>query len=101
MKIIMEEKYLPIGTIVTIANQPKTIVIVGYGAYEKASTEETQTVYDYCGYPYPEGYCGDDSVIVFNHDVITEIKYKGYTPDTYPTFNNQITELIESYQKRS
>ncbi len=101
MKIIMEEKYLPIGTIVTITEQPKKIVIVGYGAFEKIPGEETPTIYDYCGYPYPEGYCGNQNIIIFNHEDITEILYKGYISDTYSTFNNQITEHIENYQKRS
>lgn len=95
----MEEKYLPIGTVVSIAGNEKNIVIVGYGAYDYNKTIKTTEIYDYCGYPYPEGFCGDEYTIVFNHDAISEIKYKGYTPDTYEQVNKEISEMIENAKK--
>ena len=98
-KYLPSEKYLPIGSVVTIANHPKTIIIVGYGAYEQENNEEQPTIYDYCGYPYPEGYTGEENIVIFNHNVVTEIKHKGYMSDNYSQINEEIKNMIENSQK--
>ena len=48
--------------------------------------------YDYVGVPYPEGYIGQESAMLFNHDNIEEITFKGYS-------DAERLILIETIQK--
>lgn len=98
-KYIPIDKYLPIGTIVEVENVKKDIMIVGYGAFEETTNQEKPTIYDYCGYLYPEGYSGDENTLIFNHDKIKKVKHKGYTPDNYSQINQEITNIINNNQE--
>ena len=75
----MQEKYLPLGTIVILKNMKKRLMITGFCQIEKEDDKETR--YDYCGCMYPEGHIGFKNVILFNHDQIGEIYYLGFAED--------------------
>ncbi len=92
----MNNKYLPVGTIVTLHNQKKPIIIVGYGTFDNALNINERIIYEYCGYPYPEGFLGDDKIISFNHDLIQTINHMGYKSPNYNDINQEITTMIEN-----
>ncbi len=71
----MEEKYLPIGTVVLLKGGTKKIMITGFcGVAESKSNK----IFDYRGCPYPEGILESSGSALFNHDQIEEICHIGY-----------------------
>ena len=68
----MKEKYLPIGTVVTLQKATKRIMIIGY-----CPISEDKTMYDYSACLYPEGVISQDKTLVFNHEQIAQIHYTG------------------------
>ena len=81
------EKYLPIGTVCTIKNHQKKVMIVGV-----FSTEYNGTVkmYDYKGCDYPEGLLLSNRLCSFNHVDIENILFMGYKDEFYDSFNKNI-----------
>ena len=96
----MQEKYLPIGSVVRLKGQNRQIVIVGYTIYNNKESKTNTTIYDYCGFPYPEGYIGEDKNIAFNHELIEEIKYIGYMSENFKDLNTEIKKALENFEKK-
>lgn len=86
----MKEKYLPIGTVVTLKGATKKIMIIGYCPM----TKENQ-VYDYNACLFPEGILSQDRTLVFNHDQIGEINSMGLEDDEQKNFSNKIKEMVQ------
>ena len=82
----MKDKYLPIGSIVTINNTNKNIMIVGYYAIKYQNVVK---MYDYVGISYPEGTLLDGN-FAFNHTDITNILYDGYKDDSFNVLNKNM-----------
>ena len=82
----MKDKYLPIGSIVTINNTNKNIMIVGYYAIKYQNVVK---MYDYVGISYPEGTLLDGN-FAFNHTDITNILYEGYKDDSFNVLNKNM-----------
>lgn len=80
----MEDKYLPIGTICTVKNKNRKYMIVGYYSIKYSGNVK---MYDYNGYPYPEGKLLETEAIAFNHSDIVSIDYLGYRSDVFDSFN--------------
>ncbi len=70
------EKLLPVGSVVRLQGAGKKIVIMGIMQMKK--TDSGLRVYDYIGVPFPEGFLGPDSGLLFNHDTIEEVIFTGY-----------------------
>ena len=71
----MEEKYLPVGSVCMLKGGQKAVMVVGYGIQPK---ENPNVVYDYLGALYPEGIVTMDQNMVFNHENIDRVLFKGY-----------------------
>lgn len=82
------EKYLPIGTVCTIKNHQKKVMIVGVFSVEYNGTVK---MYDYRGCDYPEGMLLNNKIYSFNHSDIENILYMGYKDEFYDSFNSNIT----------
>ena len=80
------EKYLPIGTVVLLKGANKRIMIIGFCSVAPDNMEE---VYDYTGCLYPEG-CVDNESLLFNHEQIEKICYKGLISDEELAFKNKL-----------
>lgn len=94
----MNEKYLPIGTIVMVKGLPKKIMITGF-----LSTEFTGKVkmFDYIGYDYPEGMLCNNKSHSFNHIDIEKILYLGYSIEEHQTLNHILkNQNIEQKQEK-
>ncbi len=85
------EKYLPLGSIVTIEKYDKDVMIIGYMAYSEDKKDEIVSG-DYVGIPLNEGY-KIDKKILFNKENITNVIFMGYK--TQQTIN-QLELLDES-----
>ncbi len=85
----MKEKYLPIGTVVTLNGGTKRVMIIGYCPM----TGENK-VFDYSACTYPEGIVTVDKTLAFNHDQISKIDFMGLEDNEYTEFNFKIKEML-------
>lgn len=83
----MENKYLPIGTVCTLKNNNKKIMIISYFSLEYNGNVK---MYDYKGCVYPEGLLLPSQALSFNHDDIENIEYIGYKNEQYEVLNNTL-----------
>lgn len=88
----MFERTLPIGSVVLLKGAGKRLMIIGYCKY-KAGDEET--VYDYAGCLYPEGFMSPESTALFNHEQIDKIFALGYQNQKRFEFEPKLKEAIE------
>ena len=86
------EKYLPIGTVVVLKGATKRIMITGFASM---SPETGDTIFDYSGCIYPEGFMSYNEVCVFNHDQIEKVYFKGYVDDEETNFKKELVEQLE------
>ena len=90
------EKYLPIGSVIVLKNATKRIMITGFASM---SPETGDTVFDYSGCPYPEGFFNYNQVLVFNHDQIDKVYFKGYSDEEEVKFKKTLLEEINKLEE--
>ena len=83
----MEEKYLPIGTVCTINNYNKKVMITSYFSNEYNNGIVT---YDYKGCVYPEGLLLPSRTVSFNHSDIVSVDYIGFKNNEFDALNNNL-----------
>ena len=88
----MNKRYLPIGSVIKLKNNNKSIMITGYYSVEYAKDLE---IYDYSGCAYPEGVMIKSSYCSFNQSDIKEVLFEGYKTDEYKTLTNGLNEIDE------
>lgn len=88
----MEEKFLPIGTVVILNGGEKTIMINGY--CQKA--ENNNHIYDYRGCSFPEGIRSSRGVALFDHNDINKIIHLGYKTSESIDFSDKLNIIIEN-----
>lgn len=82
-------KLLPVGSIVLLKDATKKLMIIGI---LQVNSEENKT-FDYLGVPYPEGFLGEDTNFLFNHEDINDIIFTGYDNPERETFIKAIDIL--------
>ena len=87
------KELLPIGSVVRLKEAKKKLMI--FGVKQMDSSEQKE--YDYIGVIYPEGNLGTKFQVVFNHDSISEIVFRGYENLERDIF---ISNLSEYYEKK-
>lgn len=92
----MEDKYLPIGTICSLKNNNKKVMIVSYFSMEYHGKI---TMYDYKGCVYPEGLLLESQLISFNHNDIENIDYIGFKNEQYDALNRALNQEKEESGK--
>lgn len=88
----MFERTLPIGTIVRLKDATKRIMIIGYCKYQMGDQE---TIYDYAGCVYPEGFLSPDTTALFNHEQIERIYALGFQNEERFVFEEKLKTAIE------
>ena len=89
----MENKYLPIGSIVLLENATKKLMITGFGVIPN---EEKEKLYDYSGVIYPEGLLRTEHTAVFNHSQIKEIVHIGYSNEEEIRFKEKLNRALKN-----
>ena len=95
----IQNKYLPIGTVVLLNGGTKKVMITGFCS---VTEEEKDKVYDYTGCIYPEGYLDYDEICLFDHNQIEKVYHMGYIDEECQDFNEElknITSQLESGEK--
>ena len=87
------KKYLPVGTVLLIKNNIKTIMIIGY-VYKNDSNETK----DYIGVYYPEGYAMKEYLVDFNHQDIVGVIKLGCVFDKQQEYNKFLNNELEKYE---
>ena len=88
----MKEKYLPIGSVVTLKDATKKIMIIGYCPVEK----ERNQMYDYSACWYPEGVIDSNRILLFNHNQIATIHFIGLEDEEQKQNNEKLKELVNN-----
>lgn len=94
----MSNKYLPNGSIVLLEGGNKKLMIYGrkqllLDSEEKIIPNEKETMYDYIGVPYPEGYINPEYTYVFNHSNIAKVVFKGYVDEDEEKFQTILDQV--------
>lgn len=79
----MTKRYLPIGTVVKLKKADKLAMIAGY--FPKGVSREGY-VWDYSGFPYPEGMIDNDKVLQFDNESIEKVIVMGYQDELQMQF---------------
>ena len=91
-ELLSNSEYLPIGTVVTVGNESKKMMIIGLLQVKSENNE----VYDYSGVLYPEGYLGPSETYLFNKEQISRIYHLGYTSQEQTDHNKKLEDLSSS-----
>ena len=85
----MIDNLLPVGSVITLTEATKKIMIIGTGV----KREEDDTLYDYVGVPFPEGYIDSEILLLFMHDDIERVDFLGYINSEVQFYRNQLKKL--------
>lgn len=70
----MEMNLLPLGSVVTLKDAKKKLMVMGV----LVKNEETGSMFDYIGIPFPEGYLDAETMFLFMHKDIQDIHFLGF-----------------------
>ncbi|MTW87268.1 DUF4176 domain-containing protein [Virgibacillus dakarensis] len=97
------ETLLPNGSIILLKGGNKRLVIYGRKQIVTGEGEEDsqtqaeeiteQTMYDYIGVPYPEGYISQEYTYAFNHSDIIDIIFRGYEDEEEEEFQKTLRQV--------
>lgn len=82
----MEEKFLPLGSVVRLVNGNKRIMIIGRLQIREAD----QKIFDYAACYYPEGLLDPEQLFLFQHEDIEEVYAMGYQDQEEHAMNEYI-----------
>ena len=88
----MLNKLLPIGSVVFLKGGTKKLMIIGI---KQIKTDDENKEFDYIGVMYPEGFLGNETNFLFNHDDINDVVFTGYNNPERADF---ILFLEEAYK---
>ncbi|MCR5128508.1 MAG: DUF4176 domain-containing protein [Lachnospiraceae bacterium] len=91
----MEEKknykgLLPIGSVVRIEEIEQYLVISG----RIVCAEGDDKIYDYVGFPYPEGMGRGDDLLFFDKEDIAQVFFIGFQDETELIYRTQILDEL-------
>lgn len=88
---MVEKELLPIGSVVVLKGGLKKLMIIGVLQIVQQESETKR--YDYIGVIFPEGFLNADLLVLFNHDQLDEVVYRGFENDEYREFVDRISEI--------
>lgn len=91
----MENKYLALGSIVTIKNDNKKYMIIGI------NQTDGQAEYDYSAVLYPFGLMDINNLYLFNNYFIDNIIFEGYMSSEYDEYVDDVTWYKQNHKKGS
>ena len=92
----MNNKYLPIGSVVLLEGGLKKVMITGYHV---CTEDRPDRIFDYRGCPFPEGIARSEGAALFNASQIKEVCHEGWKCDESLDFLDKLDYLIETSKK--
>ena len=86
----MLDYLLPIGSVVRLKEATRKIMIFGV----KQTNADTDITYDYIGVIYPEGNIGQEYQVMFHHDMIEEIYFRGFENEERDVFIEKLSGIF-------
>lgn len=80
---------LPIGSVVLLHNGKKKVMIIG------VMQRDRNKRYDYLGVLYPEGSLGSTSQVLFDHENVKEVFFRGYEDEERDKFVDFLTDYYK------
>ena len=90
----MEERFLPIGSVVKLKDGQKRLMITGFLPIEQNENGE-KNVWDYSGCLYPEGIIVSSTNYLFIHSQIEEVHFIGLVDEEEEQFKQKLNKAIE------
>lgn len=103
----MEEKFLPIGSVVLLKGGERELMITSYCVVPKGEivvngetiTPSDNVVYDYGSCLYPDGIVDANISCTFNHSDIDKVIFEGYKSDKYNSYVDVLQEGLKKYKE--
>ena len=92
----MFNKFLPVGSVVLLKGGIKKLVVIGI---KQIKADEENKEFDYIGVLYPEGFLGNDTNFLFNHEDINDVVFTGYTNPEREDFIAFLDEAYDAMEK--
>ncbi len=89
----MNEKYLPIGSVVLLKNATKRLMVTGFLV---SSKEFPEKVFDYSGCLYPEGIITSEQTALFDHEQIEKIYATGFSDQEEKSFKTKLINELNN-----
>ena len=89
------ERFLPVGSVCLLKNGTKKVMVTGFCI---KSPDTDDKIYDYIGCLYPEGVISSDQNLLFDHNQIAQLFFKGYVCDEEIQFKKNLNELLSKTQ---
>lgn len=83
----MEDKYLPIGTIVLLKDDISMYMVLGY-----LNKDVNNKISDYISVPFPYGFLSTLAIKTFNHSDIEKEVFKGYKNEQFQKMNSYLKD---------
>ena len=93
---VISDKLLPIGSIVSINNSEKKLMIVGLYITLRDNIE----IYDYMGCLWPEGVLDINNNLVFNKENITKVYKEGFSDDEEKEYKEKLEAFYLKIQQK-
>jgi len=90
----MERNLLPLGSVVTLQEGEKKLMICGRMQIMSGSEE----VYDYSACTYPEGILKPDEMYFFNNEAIENIYFLGYQDEEELKFKEYVFQQLDQLE---
>lgn len=94
---MIEEKYLPIGSVVLLENAKKRVMITGFLVNDTSRSE----TFDYSGCFFPEGTIDPTKTLLFNHSQIVKVFHLGLSDQEEKDFKKVLTDFINKKEDSS
>ena len=83
------EKYLPLGSICLLKGAERYLMVSGYLGMNGNNIEDAE-VFDYLGILFPVGVISSEVSLMFNHDQIDKVIFKGFENEESKKFLEEI-----------
>lgn len=87
----MNSKLLPIGSVISLQESKKKLMVTGISQ----KSQSNDTVYDYIGVPYPEGFIDNETMFLFYHKDIEKVHFLGYVDIEFQEFRFRLSQVEE------
>lgn len=99
-KMNIDNKLLPLGSVVLLKDGMQKLVVVGRGALYEDHTTGKDTFADYMGAIYPTG-INPETTIFFQHENIDKVIFKGYSDEEEDRFLEIYGEWKENIENEN
>lgn len=92
----IKAKYLPVGTVVLLANGSKRVMINGFCTMDANKPDK---IYDYSGVLFPEGSLSSDQTLLFDHSQIVRVDHYGLEDQEEKDFKVKLVQIAKAAEE--